>query len=216
MTNFFYTDENGQRQGPCNVQQLQTLVDMGILTADSSLETDTGHRGLAGRIPGLKFITVLPPSNGNKKGIKSFVNKVVESLESDSETTPQLSRFTFIFLAAFPFTGMTGVHALYAKRNVMGLIHLVCMAPWMLSFLFSVITTLMGALGIQIQVDWFSSSSMQADIMRGPDSAMQAIQRAFGWWYLFFVTLPAISYAMALAQIVVVTKDGMGREFERF
>jgi len=62
MTSFFYTDENGQRQGPCNVQQLQTLVDMGILTPDSPLETDTGHKGNAGQIPGLRFITVPPPS----------------------------------------------------------------------------------------------------------------------------------------------------------
>ena len=214
MPNYFYADANGQKQGPVTEHELQELADQEIINPNTRLITDSGHKGLAGQIPGLKFNHSTPFSGGTKVG--SIVNKIVETFESNPETTPLLSRFTFIILAAIPFTGMAGIHALYAKRNVMGLIHFLCMVPWILFFLFTVVTSFFGAIGIQIQVDWFSSSSMQADFMRGPDSAMRAVQRTLGWTYLLFFALPIISYLLALAEIVHVTKDGHGREFERF
>ncbi|MGL4943773.1 MAG: NINE protein [Thermoguttaceae bacterium] len=51
--NFFTFDANGQKQGPVNIQQLQSLVAQGIITTTTPLETDTGHKGTAGQIPGL-------------------------------------------------------------------------------------------------------------------------------------------------------------------
>jgi len=52
MTNFFYTDTNGQKH-LINDQQLKTLVGKGIVTPHTPLETEGGHSGLAGQIPGL-------------------------------------------------------------------------------------------------------------------------------------------------------------------
>ena len=60
MPNYFYTDENGQRYS-LTEQRLQTLIDRGIITQITPLETDTGHQGLAGQIPGLNFPAVAPP-----------------------------------------------------------------------------------------------------------------------------------------------------------
>ncbi|MCL2117838.1 MAG: NINE protein [Planctomycetaceae bacterium] len=53
MTNFFYTDANGQKQGPINDAQLKTLAAQGIVTPTTSLETESGHKGVASQIPGL-------------------------------------------------------------------------------------------------------------------------------------------------------------------
>ena len=53
MPNYFYIDANGQKQGLINDQQLQALAAQGVVTPNTPLETDSGHKGLAGQIPGL-------------------------------------------------------------------------------------------------------------------------------------------------------------------
>ena len=53
MPNYFYLDANGQKQGPVNDQQLRTLATRGIITPDTPLVADTGHKGKAGQIRGL-------------------------------------------------------------------------------------------------------------------------------------------------------------------
>jgi len=53
MPNFFYTDANGQKQGPVNDQQLKALAAQGIITPSTPMETDSGHKGTAGQLPGL-------------------------------------------------------------------------------------------------------------------------------------------------------------------
>jgi len=55
MPNYFYFNASGQRQGPINDQQLQSLVAQKVITAQTQLETESGHKGLAGQIPGLNF-----------------------------------------------------------------------------------------------------------------------------------------------------------------
>jgi len=60
MPNWFYTDANGMRQGLFDDQQLRELVAQGIITPDTPMETDTGHKGVAGQIPGL-FPAAPPP-----------------------------------------------------------------------------------------------------------------------------------------------------------
>lgn len=62
--NYLYIDTNGRKQGPVNDQQLKVLAMRGIIIPDTPLATDTGHKGLAGQIPGL-FDTMPPqPSVG--------------------------------------------------------------------------------------------------------------------------------------------------------
>lgn len=53
MTSFFYFDASGQKQGPVNDQQLRALAAQGVINPQTPLETDTGHKGQAGQIPGL-------------------------------------------------------------------------------------------------------------------------------------------------------------------
>jgi TM2 domain-containing membrane protein YozV len=206
MPNFIYTGANGQQQGPYSLEELQELANQGIITPNTQLQTETGHKGLARQIPGLTFNTTAPhpPTNGGKKGIGSFVQKVAESFESEPESTPLLSRFTYIFLAVI--VGILGVHEFYARRFGKGAIHLACLAPWILVFIFSIITTLLGTLGIQIKVDWFDPGTFSP----------QGVQRSIGVSYLCFCVLPLVSYVKALIDVVFVTKDGIGREFERF
>ena len=60
MPNYFYIDANGQKQGLINDQQLQALAAQGVITPNTPLETEGGHKGLAMQIPSLKFNTVAP------------------------------------------------------------------------------------------------------------------------------------------------------------
>ena len=54
-TNYFYFDENGNRNGPVNEQQLKELATQGTINPSTPMETDTGHKGTAGQVPGLNF-----------------------------------------------------------------------------------------------------------------------------------------------------------------
>lgn len=60
MTKFFYLDASGQKQGPVNNQQLRAMVTQGIITPQTQLETESGHKGVAGQIKGL--FDIVPPS----------------------------------------------------------------------------------------------------------------------------------------------------------
>jgi len=55
MTKFFFTEANGKQSRPHSKQELQALIERRVITADTPLETDTGHKGLAGKVPGLNF-----------------------------------------------------------------------------------------------------------------------------------------------------------------
>ncbi len=53
MPNFFYIDTTGTKQGPVNDQQLKALAANGVIMPQTPLETESGHKGVAGQIPGL-------------------------------------------------------------------------------------------------------------------------------------------------------------------
>ena len=58
--NYFYFDQTNQKQGPVSEQQLKELAAQGIIGPHTPMETDTGHKGVAGQIPGL-FPAASPP-----------------------------------------------------------------------------------------------------------------------------------------------------------
>jgi len=57
MPNYFYTDADGKVHGPFSVQHIQALIDQGVVTPTTPLETNHKHKyvGLAGQCLGLKF-----------------------------------------------------------------------------------------------------------------------------------------------------------------
>jgi hypothetical protein len=61
MPNYYYIDTNGQKQGLVSDEQLKELAAQGIINANTLLETESGHKGTAGQISGLKFSTAPPP-----------------------------------------------------------------------------------------------------------------------------------------------------------
>jgi len=67
MPNYFYTDTNGSKKGPFDVKQLQVLVDRGIITPATRLETDGGHQGVAEQVPELRFLQL-------KSAVRPFFN----------------------------------------------------------------------------------------------------------------------------------------------
>ena len=65
MPIFFYTDTNGIKHGPINEQQLKSLATQKVITPQTILETDSGHKGQAGQIRGLFAAEVSPFSPTN-------------------------------------------------------------------------------------------------------------------------------------------------------
>ena len=53
MANFFYFDQDNQKQGPVSEEQLKELATQGLINPNTPMETDTGHQGTAGQIPGI-------------------------------------------------------------------------------------------------------------------------------------------------------------------
>ena len=66
MTKLFLTDADGKKH-QITEQQLQALAAKGKIQPTTPLETDTGHKGLAGQIPGLKFNTKSKPNGTRSK-----------------------------------------------------------------------------------------------------------------------------------------------------
>jgi len=60
MANYYYTDENGSKQGLYTEQQLQRLIARGRVTPTTPIETDAGFKGVASQVPGLNFNTSSP------------------------------------------------------------------------------------------------------------------------------------------------------------
>ncbi|MDR3233776.1 MAG: hypothetical protein LBT46_08970 [Planctomycetaceae bacterium] len=59
--NWYYYDNNGTKSRLISQQELENLVARGIITRTTRLETEGGHKGLAGQVPGLIFPSVPMP-----------------------------------------------------------------------------------------------------------------------------------------------------------
>lgn len=55
MICWYYYDSNGKKLGPVDTETLKLLAKHGIITPDSIIETNVGHRGKAKEIEGLEF-----------------------------------------------------------------------------------------------------------------------------------------------------------------
>ena len=53
MTNWYYYNNEGKKNGPVTQSALKEFASRGIITPNTPLETDTGHKGLAGQVSGL-------------------------------------------------------------------------------------------------------------------------------------------------------------------
>ena len=68
--NYFYYDQNNQKRGPASEQQLKELAAKGLIGPHTPMKTDTGHKGVAGQIPGIEFPpqgTAPPPPSPPKQ-----------------------------------------------------------------------------------------------------------------------------------------------------
>ena len=75
---YFFTDANGQKQGPIDDQQLKELAAQGTINPNTPMETDTGYKGTAGQVPGL-FVS--PPPSLSAQTVQ--VPPVVPSAQKD-------------------------------------------------------------------------------------------------------------------------------------
>ena len=113
MANFFYTDTNGQKQGPVTDQQLRTMAAQGIITPNTPLETEGGHKGTAGQIRGL-FATA-PASTPQIPSPQSSNGKVTDESKQKNKITTAL----FAFLL-----GGLGIHRFYLGEKNAGMLYI--------------------------------------------------------------------------------------------
>jgi len=62
MPTWFYYDDSGQKNGPITVGQLQDLAKQGVITPETTVETDTGVSASAGKVNGLTFLGAITSS----------------------------------------------------------------------------------------------------------------------------------------------------------
>jgi len=91
LPNMFFIDRNGQRRGPINDQQLRTLALQKVIIPETPMETEFGHKGLAGQIPNL-FAAV--PS--------SFAQPAAPALQASPMETAFMQRCPEIDLSVIP------------------------------------------------------------------------------------------------------------------
>jgi hypothetical protein len=53
MANWFYYDDNGQKQGPIDNAQLKALAEQRVILPETLIETEDGRQGRAGKVKGL-------------------------------------------------------------------------------------------------------------------------------------------------------------------
>jgi len=103
MPNYFFTDANGSRRGPYDEQQLQTLATQGVISSNTPLETEGGHKGIAGQIPGLKFGA--PPSRSPvpNSTYTAYSPETTQIIRSASQIGQAASTSVFSWLTDFAF-----------------------------------------------------------------------------------------------------------------
>jgi len=106
MPKFFYIDANGQKQGLVSEQQLQALAANGAITPTTPLQTEGGHQGVAGQIPGLfaasqqPMATSMATNDSSPTGIRPLS---AELLGMKPEVL-----FTFMYIASLFATTIIG------------------------------------------------------------------------------------------------------------
>ena len=73
--NYFYFDQNNQKFGPVNEEQLRELATQRVIGLHTPMETDTGHKGVAGQIPGLFPATSSSPFVQTAQAVSSASSK---------------------------------------------------------------------------------------------------------------------------------------------
>ncbi|GHT13656.1 hypothetical protein FACS1894170_09880 [Planctomycetales bacterium] len=130
MPNYFYTDKNGTKRGPISDQQLRVFISQKIITPETPLETESGHKGLAGQIPGLNFPSSSPSSQTAQAAMKtaqSAMNATVSIVRQASERKGMLAwLLDFAFRnIKFPVINLWFcriVYAIYFVAAILGLI----------------------------------------------------------------------------------------------
>ena len=69
MANWYYFDNNGQKQGPYSGGQLKWLAKNGKITPETIVETEDGKTAPARKVKGLTFIAPTPPTETEINGI---------------------------------------------------------------------------------------------------------------------------------------------------
>ena len=67
MSKLYYHNENGEKSEPVTTAELMQLIQEGVVTADTMLETDCGYLGSAGESSSIFFEVSSPPDQASPK-----------------------------------------------------------------------------------------------------------------------------------------------------
>jgi hypothetical protein len=188
MANFFLTDSDGNKQGPLTTKQLQALINRGTITPTTPLETEDGHQGLAGQIPGLQFNNVAPApfAQSAPQTPKQTTNSspprqpATYSQQNESAGRPWLTDFTFQDIQ-LPENG----------RRICSYIYCCCVAMLIIN----------GLLGFFLLNPMYDAEAMTVAVI-------------FLVCYLFFVYI-FLALMRVACELLIVLLDYMSRNKER-
>jgi cytoskeletal protein RodZ len=103
MSNFFYYDTHGGKQGPYNVQQLKVLVGRGIITPTTLMESDTGVKEAAGQVSGLFYA---PPPKTPRKPKLSFRATTASATKTMKSLFTAMLGFLLVLVLALAVAGV--------------------------------------------------------------------------------------------------------------
>jgi hypothetical protein len=117
--NGFYYDQTNQKQGPVSEQQLKALAAQGAIGPSTPMETDTGHKGTAGQIPGLNFNAAATSQPRQTTPPAAGFSDVMGNLSSPLEKFQQFKPLLIggIVIAAIVVLGWFVVPALFGSSN---------------------------------------------------------------------------------------------------
>ncbi len=121
MSNWFYYDSMGNKQGPINDQQLRLLISEQKIIPETRLETENGHQGLAKQIPGL-FPVASPFTRTQQASPFSVPNPNVPNSEYEETNTNHKSRISAGLFALL--AGGVGAHKFYLGSWGWGIIYI--------------------------------------------------------------------------------------------
>jgi hypothetical protein len=132
MTKFFFTEKNGKKSTPHSKEQLQALIERRVITQNTPLETDTGHKGYAGKVPGLNWDGDALPATSNGISIIPSEGMASIAVPASVKDSFAVTQGTWRFLANDRVTPLALVEPLrhFARQQLAGTRYALAVIDW--------------------------------------------------------------------------------------
>jgi uncharacterized Tic20 family protein len=203
MANWYYYDNNGQKQGPISSTQLQTLVANKIVTPTTIIATEDGRETAAGSINGL-FST--PPPNAVPASVASTETAAQPTVIFGSGMDTNIL-FMFMHLCGIIFFPMMIFLWVVAKDSIRANIHGKIILNWYLS-----VVLYMVALSLVNIIVWVIFFTFGLEICFYLDMSDSMISTTVAiYWIINSLCLTVFLFLITIFPIIAAVKAANGK-----